>query len=733
MQYMAAATQNVLGFIWNGIQAFGKWLLGIVATVADIVAGLAILPLVSFVAAIVDAISNALIGLMQIIGPTTLAMFKLDIGNGSSLFETVFGAMGGEITVMSIMAFALSAVFCVTGLIHAMSMPSSREHPVGLIFRAVLCAGGIIISPRAIIFAQHFFGAFYATILSGATDFKHGFLGTSLQWFIADATAGNIPISFGAQITALTGSVVYLVLLIMLTIQFYSFFTKFVTRYVMLGVMLVISPVAVAFGASQATSRTFKMWVRAVVTQLLILTMDVMIAAAFFAAFNASPTALEGFFAKSSGGSPVAAVFVWCVILMSILYVGIRLDTFLRALGLGAREAAGAMFKSGISTMVMAFSFGPSSSGGGHTMTADHAPAPPSPAGSLNALGTPIGVPTSGGNVAGDINMAGYEAGSAVVNNCRGIPHSFKSCLDLKSCRIDAAGITIQGIQNMQGGDLSLRMVPTGDLTKESSLPIGGRDITIGHQPYRAYASGERARSFYTFNPKAHEEFAKKYGQGAVVPLKDDSGQSLGIYQMQTPLQDGCVETTTWAPSTCYHPALGVNAAVERIGDLDYWRHTAISPGDGLPTRCADPVPPPENIQDQSDWLRQQFPNVDASIGAEISSIYPIADSGAYSIETPDGNYLLAPSSEIGLGAGTDTDGLTAENGALYALIPCDDDLTDEQLQDILAETDPQVEGTGFKDAIQRSAKFVRDGQTFGKATKTSSILREAISRGGKK
>lgn len=730
---MAAAAQSVLGFIWDKIQAFGAWILGVVGTVADVIAGLAILPLVSFIAAIVDVFSNALIGLMQLIGPTTLAMFKLDIGNGSSLFETVFGAMSGEITVMTIMAFALAAVFCVMGVLHAMSMPSSREHPVGLIFRAALCAGGIIISPRVIIFAQRFFGAFCAAILSGATDFRHGFFGTSLQWFIADATEGHLPVSFGAQIAALTGSVVYLIMLIMITVQFYSFFTKFVTRYVMLGVTLVISPVAVAFGASQATSRTFKMWARAVVTQLLVLTLDVMIAAAFFSAFNASPTSLERFFANNSGASPVAAVFVWCVILMAILYVGIRMDTFLRALGLGVREAAGGMLRSGLSTMVMAFSFGGTGSGGGHPMTADQTPAQPSAVGYPNVLVTSIGAPPPEKKGAGESDMAGYEVGSAVINNCRGIPHSFKSSLDLKSCRVDAAGITIQGIQNAQGGDLSLRMVPTGDSPKETSLPLGGRDVMIGGQPHRAYASGDKARSFYTSNPKAREEFSKMYGPGVVSPLKDDSGQSLGIYQMQAPLQDGRVETTTWAPSTCYHPAPGVDATVERIGDLDYWRHSTTSPAEGLPVRCTDPVPPPANVQDQGDWLRQQFPDIDASIGAEITSVHPIADSGVYSIETPDGSYLLAPSSEVGLDAGVDANGLTAENGALYAVIPHEEGLTDEQLQDMLADPDQQVDGTGFKDICQRSAKFVRDGQTLGKTAKTSSILREAISRGGKK
>lgn len=110
-QYMASAVQGFFGYVWDGILAIGAWLLGIIGSVADVISGLAIMPLVSLIAAIVDVLSNAMIGLMGIVGPTTVSMFKLDIGNGSSLFETVFGSMTSEIQIMIILAYSLTFLF----------------------------------------------------------------------------------------------------------------------------------------------------------------------------------------------------------------------------------------------------------------------------------------------------------------------------------------------------------------------------------------------------------------------------------------------------------------------------------------------------------------------------------------------------------------------------------------------------------------------------------------------
>lgn len=737
-QYMASAVQGFFGYVWDGILAIGAWLLGIIGSVADVISGLAIMPLVSLIAAIVDVLSNAMIGLMGIVGPTTVSMFKLDIGNGSSLFETVFGSMTSEIQIMIILAYSLTFLFCVMALIRN-SAPDAREHSVVLILRATLCMGGITIAPKLVVWTEQFFGMFCSTILANAADVEHNFFGTSLQWFLADATEGHLPVSFGAQMAGLTGCVVYLVMLIMITVQCYSFFTKFVTRYVMLGISLVISPVAMAFGVSQMTARTLKLWFRSLVTQMLVITLDVLIARAFFTALNASPTAVANFLGAHTGASPVAAVFVWATMMVGILYVGIKLDAFLRSLGLGIREAAGGMFKSGISTFMMAFSLGTShSSGAGHGDAEFYGPDRPAGYGQ-NAPGPLLGrasTPGGAGRGAG-VEASGYEVGSEAVNSIRGVPRSFKSRLDLKTCQMDASGISIRGIPDAHGNALNLRIVPAGaDGQDTADSPLGGREVRIGEQSYIAYASGSQARDFYTSNPKAKEEFAKAHGEGAVTALKDDAGKPLGIYQMQESLPGGGVRTTTWAPTSCYQPAPGAAATIERIGDMNYWRHSAVTPTDNMPTRCTDPVPPPAGYaQDQYDWLQQQFPSIETTIGSELTSVRPVGDSGAYAIDTPANSFILAPSCETGVGFSEESEGVQAENGALYAIAPCEQGLSDEQIEELLAETDEPVEDTPFKDISHRSASFVenKDKPTTHKGGRINSILREAISRGGKK
>lgn len=300
---------------------------------------------------------------------TVFADFDIDIGylktapwselfsptyykNATGLLDSVFPTAQYFFTIFMYLGYALAIMIAFFMIMSAMLGPLSKaEHPVKIAASLSLSLIGVTYSYTLFTIAERIANYFYNL-------FKDQFIALqgvglpSIKSFLASPSSLFKEGSVGA-ISGIGLSLVALVLFVTLIIQFVKLMLEMFERYVMLGVLFYTSPLAFSTIASDSTRRIFSSWTQMVISQFLLMLMNLFFLGMFYAGFivvfapgdesfvsliNNSDGILQtlGYAITSRDYIFSGAADFLCkmFILIGWLTVGQKVDEHLRALGL---------------------------------------------------------------------------------------------------------------------------------------------------------------------------------------------------------------------------------------------------------------------------------------------------------------------------------------------------------------------------------------------------------------
>lgn len=602
-------------------------------SILDIIDAIVMAPVATVCKNLGTAGMNACTSLITILGQNTVQSLKLDIGNGDSMFEKLF-AIDWVIELMQIIGFVLLACFMFLALAEVIFSPRPSESPFRIIGFSFMAGIGIHFAPVLMQAAMDFFGKAYAKVLDAVelqdcnlTNLSTGI--TDCFAAMAEKTAGGSGsskwqgfITDSYYLSIAIASILGMILMIFVTVQFVKFIMEVFQRYCLLGVMVMTAPAAFSLIGTKNMRPAFTRWLRMVGCQFLLMFFNVFILHVFFSCNESIQSVIDS--AKEAGA--IMTIILVCMCLQGILYIGCQIDTYLRSLGLSVAETGAGTIATAVSG---AMQFGYlnravglangffSGNESGNSAGGDR-PVSPVGGGAAPAVSKMLGKSNnevapkaherikrrSDGkvsavslndavmNMGSKENLSGYDIGQAVLDNLRGVSKREKQDLNLSSCTIENGRIHFDGMHSSstpQSNQMSgLTLVPASLVTSENNPKGYGRKVSIGKEPYVAFAEGPGAHRFNIAGFNTEEALRQKY-YGSVVPVvtkspsvSTDKAKKTGCYEGIVRSENNGKMYAQWLPCAAYQmPDSKYWPVKESINGIDYWRATrTLSPED---------------------------------------------------------------------------------------------------------------------------------------------------------
>lgn len=702
-----AKAQHVWDKVWDGITTAAAWfadgvksIVEFFGSVLDFIAALEVLPLVSFVAAIVDVITNAVCYMMTTIANSAVLLFRPDIGTGGSMFELVLKGYSGIIPFLRTLSIAFIMIILISSLSKIIINPQANETPMSVITGAIIAGILSTCAPFLVVQAEKLFMVLYSGLLKmvpAETNFQN--FASSATVFIADGSASK----YGALMEGLMTSVLLLILLLMIAAKFFGFILEVAQRYLVLGALLIFSPLACCFITTKSMRNSFKAYIRMVASTLFLMVMNVFFLALFLKSVGGFSDAITSIGAENSSSSKVAIVVTWCIVEYGLLYVAGQFDSYLNTMGFSTAETGAGMMASMVMDAIDIGLINPVSSGiqkcgkpGGLLSWMSHrlANRPEKPSGTPSQ--DPLTVNPVKKNFADFANVADAMKNKQGKGSLFEDPKEAAAAADallnalgdtkLKSERFEkgAFGITKGGaavlstVKDKDGESLTIAMVPKQNLPDGFTATYGGREISIPSQgDFVLFAQGAKAQEYLSRSSAAEAAFEEKYGigwnKGQVQRIQSDDG-STGAYRTTYTNDAGLKMITEWVPACSYTPDASLNAVKTRVGDMDYWTYDVCAAQDytGHTIATCEDTYAPSDPSSMQNWLDSQFTDVGLDgykmVGGSADQVH---------MEKDGEKFVMCPilSTAISQQAETDTQLLHvyANNGAGYIMAKVND------------------------------------------------------------
>lgn len=234
-----------------------------------------------------------------------------------TLYNLIFGLSIGfvvAVAVFQLIKTMASAVFD----------ERSMESPVHILLRAVFAVAAINIGPlivkQVVGILQTPYNLFSAV---GATP-QQGFM-EQLQKIIENPLIG---------IDVLARLVISIIMIVLLGVNIVKFLMAVVSRYVHVCIMTYTAPLAFATMASGATSDILKSWCKMLVSQFILLFLNLWVMKMIVSGMSSMNT--------FCAGGDIAGMVIWFLLLLELVKIAQRMDGYLRDLGLNAGMKTGA-------------------------------------------------------------------------------------------------------------------------------------------------------------------------------------------------------------------------------------------------------------------------------------------------------------------------------------------------------------------------------------------------------
>lgn len=443
---------------------------------------------VGFIGSIFSFFINVITGIFALDGAQTLNLFYATFPGAEDIIE--WSKWCGLLIIV--------IVFFVQ-LIKIMAGPVTKaERPLSLVVRTVVFGAAISLSKPLC--------EFIFTVATG--PFKAMKLQAKISLFksIGKTVSGlgeNVGEDIAKNVDATSDFVagciapfITIFLIISLFGAFLKLLLEVVERYLILGVLTVFSPLAIATGCSAATSNIFASWVRAMISQCLLMIFSTFFLSVLYNGmiqmlFDAQQQFLSSFdifgsikdFVTHEKINDSTMLCVRVMMLVAWCRLGTTMDRHLQTLGLTTLQAgdglamdlrnAGSMAKGlakGAGNLAGGLAGGlaamKAAGGGGKNNTTNNNSNQISPGGGHNSNKTP-GVGSS--NLAGGPAGKGANAGS-LSNNCQPISNALKDAgISAGNGTTDENGVTKFPLTGPNGEDL-------GDISLSKDVPENAED-----------------------------------------------------------------------------------------------------------------------------------------------------------------------------------------------------------------------------------------------------------------
>lgn len=630
---------NAIASGWNSFkEVFAAGVKGIVelfGSVLDFITSIAVTPLVSFVAAIVDVITNAICYMMTTVANSTVMLFRPDIGTGGSMFELLMKGYSGIIPFLRILSIAFIFIILGSSLAKIMIDPSANETPMSVITGAIVAGILSFCAPFLVVQAEKIFLVFYSGMLSMVpTSIKFETFAFAASKFIADGSTSR----FGAQLESLMTSILLLMLLLMIAWKFFTFVLEIAQRYLVLGALLIFSPLACCFITTKSMRNSFKAYIRMVASTLFLMVMNVFFIALFLKSVSSFSTSIKTIGENNNLTAKIAIVITWCIVEFALLYVAGQFDSYLNTMGFSTAETGAGMMASMVMDAIDIGTINPlkgrKGKAGGfiakrREKNAESSPRTPSLSGPLSRLRRNSPIKRKEGQVDfEDVAQSlrrktgkhsplkdGETAAAAAdaLLNALGDSKLKSGRFELSNLDIKDGMAILDTVPDKNKNMLTIGLAPKENLPKNFVDTYGGREIDIpGQGKFVLLATGKNANAYLAQSTSAEAAFQKEYGiglgEGQVRHIREGD-ELTGAYRLTYTNDVGNDMMTEWVPACSYMPDASLNATKTRIGDMDYWRYDVVVPRDsaGAITSTCEDTNIPATASEMQSWLGSQF------------------------------------------------------------------------------------------------------------------------------
>ena len=296
----------------------------------------------------------------------TLASYSGDTSqtagaNATDLFDSIFPVAAFK-TTMIIVAIAILIILTVLSLIKSGAGVQGSDHPMTVLGRFIVSMIGIMFSYRLFIIFEYFFNTIYIEFQKVAMN-PSGINKAAATKALADNTAAvnsaieSATTSFFdpskvsgymdvtnqgvAAVDKTAGTLFFTLICIIclgaIIINFFKLLLEMVERYVLLGVLFYTAPLPFIGIGSKDTMPVFSSWVRMVFSQFMLMILNAFFLNSFFGAMFTFGNLGINNMKKMN----MTSYLVYMFALVAWLTIGQKVDQHMRALGLSTAQAGG--------------------------------------------------------------------------------------------------------------------------------------------------------------------------------------------------------------------------------------------------------------------------------------------------------------------------------------------------------------------------------------------------------
>lgn len=306
--------------------------------------------------------------------------------NATDLFDVMFPATAFR-TIMIVLGISLALLLATFGILKASFAQHSKRSPLEVLGRFTIALICTVMSYRIFIVIEYFFNMIYIEFqkvaISNDVLFNNGehiadtakegyalnqkalsdAISNSTKSFFDTTTVGKIFSTVGDAAAANTIGTIFFTLVCLVSIgaiiiNFLKLILEMAERYVVLGVLFYTCPLPFATIADP-DSKIFKSWIQMVMSECILMIMNAFFLNTFIGAmlsFN-SQKMMEATGMKTnvetSGQINAVTYIVAMMLLIGWLQVGQKMDQHLRALGLSTAQAGGSLAGAVISSAML--------------------------------------------------------------------------------------------------------------------------------------------------------------------------------------------------------------------------------------------------------------------------------------------------------------------------------------------------------------------------------------------
>lgn len=270
--------------------------------------------------------------------------------NATGLLDRVFPIAQNFFSIFMVIGYVLVGVIMLFKLMQAMLGPvsSNAESPAKIVANTVLASIGVTYSYTLFILMERVANSIYGLFKEQFAIITEYGMPNVIDYIVSPDRLFKNQSLLGLSELGLT--LVMLFVFVTMIIQFAKLILEAYERYVILGLLFYTCPLAFATLSSESTKKIFGNWTQMVVSQFLIMMMNLFFIGGFYASFiyvfsPVDPTFLNALtsslginartYVFADGADFIAKMFL----LIGWLVVGQKVDEHLRSLGLSASQS----------------------------------------------------------------------------------------------------------------------------------------------------------------------------------------------------------------------------------------------------------------------------------------------------------------------------------------------------------------------------------------------------------